>query len=256
MTTAELRTERGRLVDDAADRATRTAAGADESRCDGRIGRLKAADLDEDRPSVDRLTDRVELISVEPGPSVVGGPVMHADHSEQQRRRRELDTCCAGHSNDLAGPGYQPELPRGGHGSVRPVAASAIRLAARPCVVRPDAVAVPHRVMLRLPVEASDRWVLVTSFGTGLATSVETPVNSVHHECDQCKLQIWMWHTGEIGHHLWDFAGLASSVRVTLPGTTTAKIPMGRCTLADSRRGGGDDAPAVCRPPCGWCWNV
>jgi hypothetical protein len=88
----------------------------DEAGRDRRIRRLQAVDLYEDRPPIDCLADGIELVSVEPRPPVVGGPVMDTDDSEQQRRGRKLNAGCAGHANDLAGPGYQPELPRGGHG--------------------------------------------------------------------------------------------------------------------------------------------
>jgi hypothetical protein len=51
------------------------------------------------------------------------------------------------------------------------------------------------------PSNASDRWVLIAC-GAGLATSVETPEDSLHQECDQCKLQIWTWHTHIFCHQL------------------------------------------------------
>jgi hypothetical protein len=82
---------------------------------------------------------------------------MDADHSEQQRHGRELNTCCAGHSDDLAGPGYQPELPRGGHGSVRPASASAVRAVAGPLWF--ELMRWPFRIMWCFvnPSNASDR---------------------------------------------------------------------------------------------------
>ena len=69
---------------------------------------LQATDLHEDRSTVDRLAGGVEFVSVEPGPTVVGGPIVHADNAEQHGRR-ELNARFSGHTDDIAGPGYQPD---------------------------------------------------------------------------------------------------------------------------------------------------
>jgi hypothetical protein len=64
------------------------------------------------------------------------------------------------------------------------------------------------------PSNASDRWVLIAC-GAGLATSVETPEDSLHQECDQCKLQIWTWHTDIFVTNCGPSSASASSIRVT-----------------------------------------
>jgi hypothetical protein len=62
-------------------------------------------------------------------------------------------------------------------------------------------VAVPHHVVLRLPVER-ERSLGVDRQREPGSHVVETPDNSVHQECDQCKLQIWTWHTHIFCHQL------------------------------------------------------
>lgn len=69
---------------------------------------LKSADLDEYRAAIDRFADRVEFVTVEPCPPVISRPIMDADDTKQERRC-ELHARLAGHADDFAGPGYQPD---------------------------------------------------------------------------------------------------------------------------------------------------
>lgn len=82
-------------------------SGRTESRT-SQVGALQTTDLNEDRSAVDRLTGGVELVAIEPRPTVVGGPVMNTNDAEQQWRR-ELNARFSSHTDNVAGPGYQPD---------------------------------------------------------------------------------------------------------------------------------------------------
>lgn len=63
---------------------------------------LQPLDEDEDRATLDGVARGVELVSVQPRPTVVGRPVMHPDHAEQHRFR-ELDAGSLRHAQDITG---------------------------------------------------------------------------------------------------------------------------------------------------------
>src|SRR3954447_19506735 len=62
----------------------------------------ETADLYEDRPALDGVTRRVELVSVEPDPALIGAVRQHPDHPEDDRRV-ELDRRLRTDQQDIPG---------------------------------------------------------------------------------------------------------------------------------------------------------
>src|SRR6185312_3109212 len=65
---------------------------------------LQPFPLYEDGPAADGVAGGVELVAVEPEPTVVGRPVEHPDHPEHDRPE-ELDTRRASHVQNVTGAG-------------------------------------------------------------------------------------------------------------------------------------------------------
>jgi hypothetical protein len=92
-----------RLIGRSADRLT-----CAEPRRQRDVSPLQSTHLHENRAAINSVAGCVELVAVEPGPTVIRRPVVDADDTEKHRRG-ELNARRASHANDFAGPGYQPD---------------------------------------------------------------------------------------------------------------------------------------------------